>query len=119
MGLGAWLAAETERAHYHVEEDRERREVQEMPQAEEEEIYEIFEVYGIARDAVVPLVTHLKANEDMWVKVSSSSKFLPQFHLERMFLSVAPICLFSAHSSSFSEWRYQSLGSIANTTCSS
>jgi len=119
MGLGAWLAAETERKHYHVEEDRERREVQTMPQAEEEEIYEIFDVYGIARDAVVPLVTHLKANEDMWVKVSWSSKSLPQFYLERLFCSVVPICLFSTLSSSFSESLYQSLGSIANTTCSS
>lgn len=70
MGLGAWLAAITERKHYQVEEERERREVQEMPEAEEEEIREIFDTYGIARDAVTPLVQHLKGNEDMWVKVS-------------------------------------------------
>ena len=70
MGLGAWLAAMTDRKHYEVEEERERREIREMPEAEEEEIFEIFDTYGIAREAVVPLVQHLKGNEDMWVKVS-------------------------------------------------
>jgi len=75
MGLGAWLAAMTERKHYEVEEERERREVREMPQAEEEEVYEIFDTYGIAREAVAPLVEHLKGNEDMWVKVSNAYPF--------------------------------------------
>lgn len=70
MGLGAWLAAMTERKHYQVEEQRERQEVRDMPEAEEEEIYEVFDTYGIGREAVTPLVTQLKGNEDMWVKVS-------------------------------------------------
>lgn len=60
----------TEKKHFEVEEERERREVRQMPEAEEEEIYEIFDTYGIARSAVTPMVTHLKGNEDMWVKVS-------------------------------------------------
>lgn len=70
MGLGAWLAATTEKKHFQVEEERERREVHDCPEAEEEEIYEIFDTYGIGRDAVTPLVEHLKGNEDMWIKVS-------------------------------------------------
>jgi len=49
MGLGAYLAASTERKHYEVEEERERREVKECPKAEEDEIYEILGRYGIAR----------------------------------------------------------------------
>jgi hypothetical protein len=69
MGLGAWLAAETERERYAVEEQRERREVRDMPEAEEEEIYEIFIEYGVNRDAIKPVVQALRANEDMWVKV--------------------------------------------------
>jgi hypothetical protein len=69
MGLGAWLAAETERKHYEVEEAREFREVKEMPQKEEEEIYEIFEQYAIGRAAAKGVVDALKTNEDMWVKV--------------------------------------------------
>lgn len=69
MGLGAWLAADTEAKHYAVEEARERREVRDMPEAEEEEIYEIFEGYGLSRESVTPLVDGLRKDEDMWVKV--------------------------------------------------
>lgn len=72
MGLGAWLAAETERKHYEVEEAREMREVQEVPHKEEEEIYEIFEEYSIPRAAAKGVVEALKVNEDMWVKVGHS-----------------------------------------------
>jgi hypothetical protein len=71
MGLGAWLAAETERKRYAIEELRERREVRDMPEAEEEEIYEIFDAYGVGRHAIKPVVEALRVNEDMWVKVST------------------------------------------------
>jgi hypothetical protein len=70
MGLGAYLAAVTERKHYAVEEERERREVREKPAAEEEEIFEIFEQYGISREAASGMVECLKLNEDLWVRVS-------------------------------------------------
>ncbi|KAK5130883.1 hypothetical protein LTR08_001604 [Meristemomyces frigidus] len=68
MGLGAYLAAVTEKKHYEVEERRERMEVRECPQAEEDEIFEIFERYGIAREEAGGVVKGLKANEDMWVQ---------------------------------------------------
>ncbi|KAK3642611.1 Protein ccc1 [Elasticomyces elasticus] len=68
MGLGAYLAAVTEKKHYEVEELRERREVKEKPQAEEDEIYDIFEQYGIGRSQSKGVVEGLKANEDMWVR---------------------------------------------------
>ena len=70
MGLGAYLAAVTDKKHYEVEEQRERREVRECPKAEEDEIYEIFERYGIAREDAGGVVRGLKANEDMWVQFS-------------------------------------------------
>jgi predicted membrane protein (TIGR00267 family) len=93
MGLGAWLAAETERKHYEVEEAREFREVKNMPQKEEEEIYEIFEQYGISRSAAKGVVDDLTRNEDMWVKVrervsksheksAEFSQFMMQFELK-------------------------------------
>lgn len=69
MGLGAYLAAVTERKHYEVEERRERMEVKDFPQAEQEEIYTIFDRYGISRQASKDVVDGLKANEDMWVQV--------------------------------------------------
>lgn len=74
MGMGAYLAAVTERKHYEVEEQRERREVKECPKAEEDEIYEIPEQYGIARAEARGVVEGLKANEVMWVQFSKRSK---------------------------------------------
>lgn len=68
MGLGAYLAAVTEKKHYDVEEERERREVTEKPQAEEDEIYEIFEQYGISRAECAGVVNGLKANQEQWVR---------------------------------------------------
>ncbi|TKA79561.1 hypothetical protein B0A55_02736 [Friedmanniomyces simplex] len=68
MGLGAYLAAVTEKKHYEVEELRERAEVKDKPLAEEDEVYEIFEQYGIERVQAQGVVEGLKANEDMWVR---------------------------------------------------
>jgi len=68
MGLGAYLAAVTEKKHYEVEERRERTEVKECPKAEEDEIYAIFEQYGIARPESRGVVEGLKQNEEMWVR---------------------------------------------------
>ena len=75
MGLGAYLAAVTERKHYEVEEARERREIVECPQAEEAEIYDIFARYGISRQASAGVVEELKTNHDMWVQVSEYVSF--------------------------------------------
>jgi VIT1/CCC1 family predicted Fe2+/Mn2+ transporter len=69
MGLGAFLAAVTERKHYQVEEARELHEVDVYPQTEEREIYEIMAVYGLDHERVRPVVEGLMANKDMWVKV--------------------------------------------------
>lgn len=71
MGLGAWLAAESDRKSYYVEEARERQEVEECPDKEEEEIYEIFDQYHISREASRGVVEALKVNKDCWVQVSS------------------------------------------------
>lgn len=71
MGLGAWLAATTERKHYEIEEQRELREIAEKPQEEEEEIYTIFAEYGVDRARVAPIVEGLKSNPDLWIKVGA------------------------------------------------
>lgn len=75
MGLGAYLAAVTERDHYIAEEKREREEVTTKPEAEKEEIYEILMAYGIGHDAVTPLVTALEANVEEWVRVRFCNLF--------------------------------------------
>ena len=69
MGLGAYLAAVTDREHYKNEIARERREVCEKPGAEKEEIFDIFAEYGITREASQGVVDCLVADEDNWIKV--------------------------------------------------
>jgi VIT1/CCC1 family predicted Fe2+/Mn2+ transporter len=69
MGLGAYLAAVTERDHYLNEEKREQAEVVEKPEDEKEEIYEIMQEYGIDRNATKPLVDQLATNPAQWVRV--------------------------------------------------
>ncbi|KAF2192107.1 DUF125-domain-containing protein [Zopfia rhizophila CBS 207.26] len=88
MGLGAYLAALTEKKHYEVEEARERKEVEEMPEAEEEEIYEIFKPYGIKRKSVRPIVEELKGDKESWVKFMMRHELnLPEPPTSRLYLS--------------------------------
>jgi VIT1/CCC1 family predicted Fe2+/Mn2+ transporter len=69
MGLGAYLAAVTERDHYLSEEKREREEVERTPEEEKEEIYEIMHAYGVKREATKPLVDALASDSEQWVRV--------------------------------------------------
>lgn len=69
MGLGAYLAATTERNQYIAEERRERREIVDDPATEREEVYSVFSMYGLDRELVRPVVEKLVENEDMWIKV--------------------------------------------------
>lgn len=71
MGLGAYLAAVTDRDHYISEEQRERREIANNPGDEKEEIYETMGKYHVDRAATMPLVEELVKNPDSWVMVSS------------------------------------------------
>ena len=70
MGLGAYLAAATERDRYLSEERRERAEVASEPDAEKEEIREILAKYGVSRTASSAVVDDLILSEDSWVQVS-------------------------------------------------
>ena len=71
MGLGAYLAAVTERDRYLMEEKREREEVATKPEAEKQEIYDVLAPYGISKDASKAVVDDLVKNEDNWVRVGS------------------------------------------------
>ncbi len=71
MGLGAYLAAVTDRDRYLNEEKREREEVETKPEAEKQEIHDIFSQYGISKDASQAVVDDLVKNEDHWVRVCS------------------------------------------------
>jgi len=70
MGLGAYLAAVTDRDHYMSEEKRERDEVLTKPDAEKEEIYEILNGYGVSREASKAVVGDLLKDEENWIRAS-------------------------------------------------
>ncbi|KIH90784.1 vacuolar iron transporter [Sporothrix brasiliensis 5110] len=68
MGLGAYLAAATEKEHYHSEEAREWDEIRKTPAVERQEIYDILAAYHISHEAATPLVNELCTNPEMWVR---------------------------------------------------
>lgn len=81
MGLGAYLAAATERQHWEAEYERERWEVDHCPDREREEIYEVFDKYGISRGAARGVVDELcvtgdPKREERWLK------FMMDFELQ-------------------------------------
>lgn len=69
MGLGAYLAALTDRKHYDVELERERRQVMHSADQEDEEMYRLFAGYGLGKEVVGPLARQLRADPGAWVKV--------------------------------------------------
>jgi len=68
MGLGGYLAARGDREHYTSELAREQREVVDKTDFEVAEVEEIFGQYGVARDAVAPVISAFKARPDAWVR---------------------------------------------------
>ena len=71
MGLGAYLAAVTERDRYLSEEEREKKKVATKPEAKVQQIYDVFAQYGISKDASKAVVGDLIKDDDNWVRVSS------------------------------------------------
>ena len=74
MGLGAYLAADSDREKYMAEEKREFDEVRRFPNTEKEEIYEILEKYNIPHDDITPVVNALVKDETQWVQVCISCR---------------------------------------------
>ena len=50
MGLGGFLAAQSELEHYKSEKRREEREIVDCPEEEEEECYQVLAEYGVTRE---------------------------------------------------------------------
>ncbi|ROV91923.1 hypothetical protein VPNG_09752 [Cytospora leucostoma] len=80
MGLGAYLAAVTERQHWEAEYAREQWEVDHCPEREREEIFEVLSKYGISRDAAQGVVEELcvatPKGKERWVN------FMMDFELQ-------------------------------------
>lgn len=70
MGLGAYLAAASERQHWEAEHARESWEVDHCPTMERAEIYDILADYGISKEASDMVVRDLckRENKGDWVR---------------------------------------------------
>lgn len=67
MGLGGYLAGQTETDHYESEMAKEYEEVDKIPEKEKEEIKEIFAEYGFSEASQTVLANELAKNKDKWV----------------------------------------------------
>ncbi len=67
MGLGGYLAGQTEVDHYASELKREYYEVKHLPEKEKEEVREFFEGLGLSPEVQLQAVNELTRNEDRWV----------------------------------------------------
>jgi VIT1/CCC1 family predicted Fe2+/Mn2+ transporter len=67
MGLGGYLAGQTEIDHYAGEKQREYQEVKEIPLEEEREIKEILAAYGISEHTQTQVAKELAQDHDKWV----------------------------------------------------
>lgn len=67
MGLGGYLAAQTDMEHYRTERRREFREIREMPGQESLEVAEVFKGYGLTNEQIRPVVAAVRADPVQWV----------------------------------------------------
>ena len=66
MGLGGYLAAQSERDHFDSEYRRERQEIEEIPDEERREVAEVFRSYGLTGADLERVVTSLSAEPARW-----------------------------------------------------
>jgi vacuolar iron transporter family protein len=67
MGLGGFLAGQTELEHYDAELRREYEEVELFPEKEKEEVREVFADYGLDKNTQNLIVEALSKDKDKWV----------------------------------------------------
>ncbi|HLL43084.1 MAG TPA: VIT1/CCC1 transporter family protein [Segetibacter sp.] len=67
MGLGGYLAGQTEMDHYKAELRRGYDEVERLPEREKEEVREFFESLGLSEEVQQKAVQELTKDKDNWV----------------------------------------------------
>lgn len=67
MGLGGYLAGQTEIDHYEGEQKREEMEVKRIPQEEKDEVKNILEAYGISPKVQEAVAEDLTKDHSKWV----------------------------------------------------
>ena len=68
MGLGGYLAARTEAAHYAKEYAREIRETHEIPHEERAEVMQIMHGYGVREPVLSRVVNEITSDREQWVE---------------------------------------------------
>jgi VIT1/CCC1 family predicted Fe2+/Mn2+ transporter len=68
MGLGGYLAARTEAAHYAKEYAREIRETHEIPIEERAEVMQIMHGYGVREPVLTRVVNEITSDREQWVE---------------------------------------------------
>jgi vacuolar iron transporter family protein len=67
MGLGGYLAAQSDAEHYASERRREQTEVRDIPAAEIKEVTDVLGSYGVSAEAAAPVVRALKERPEAWI----------------------------------------------------
>jgi vacuolar iron transporter family protein len=67
MGLGGYLAAQTDAEHYESERQREIRETVELADVETEEVAKVFRAYGLNDAQMQPVVSAICSDQQRWV----------------------------------------------------
>jgi vacuolar iron transporter family protein len=94
MGLGAYLAAVTERQHWEAEHARECWEVENVPDAERNEVYEILARYGVSKESADGVVRELCSDKKEWVRFMMDLELrLDEPELSRAWISAATMGL--------------------------
>ncbi len=68
MGLGGYLAARSEMAHYAKEYAREIRETHEIPNEEKAEVAQILHGYGVREPTLTRVVNEIASDREQWVE---------------------------------------------------
>jgi len=67
MGLGGYLAGQSDVEHYRAEEGRETREMQEVPETEAQEVRDILTSYGMTAEESAGVVAALRRRPQAWL----------------------------------------------------
>jgi VIT1/CCC1 family predicted Fe2+/Mn2+ transporter len=79
MGLGGFLAAQSDSEHYYSEQKKEYHEVDVVPEREVKEVVDIFKSYGLNEKQTAPIIEDFKKNPDNWVEFMMQN----ELHLDK------------------------------------
>lgn len=68
MGLGGFLAGQTEVEHYRSELAREYDEVERVPEREKQEVRDVLKAYGVSERLQHEVAEEMATNKDLWVE---------------------------------------------------